>query len=530
MDTYYGSIFNEVFGPIMVGTSSSHTAGPYRIGATARMLLRGEIQKARISFDPNSSYAAYYKLQWSDRGFTAGLLGIEIDSEEMTDSLEIARNKGVDIQFVKEPKENKQPNYAYLELTGENGDKLTLGTTSIGGGAIEIVEIDQCPICIKGDFNTAFFYLEPDAQKDAIEKQAADIIQEEFILEESTSENRRILYLQTRAELGEAQLHALAELAGVTDVRYTEHVLPVLSRFQYENIPFRTASEALEYGKEHGITSAGELGIAYEMARSGYTREKVMDIMKNIVRVMRESVKRGIETFTDEKVGGLYPIKGAQMYREFQEKKTKVADIGVLNDIVCVAIGVLETVEVERPGAVVASPTVGSVGILPAAVVYLGDYMKLSEEEIAKAMFAAGSVGIFVAHQATFGGEVAGCQAECGSASAMASAGVVEMMGGSAQQAYMAATVTLQNILGLICDAVSVGYEPCNARNAMAVSNAISTANLVLCGFSVQIPLDETIETMNRVGGQLPTCLKGTYGGLCCTPTGQKIADFCENQ
>ena len=78
MDTYYGSIFNEVFGPIMVGTSSSHTAGPYRIGATARMLLRGNIRQARISFDPNSSYAAYYKLQWSDRGFTAGLLGIEI--------------------------------------------------------------------------------------------------------------------------------------------------------------------------------------------------------------------------------------------------------------------------------------------------------------------------------------------------------------------------------------------------------------------------------------------------------------------
>ena len=530
MDTYYGSIFNEVFGPSMVGTSSSHTAGPYRIGATARMLLRGNIRQARISFDPNSSYAAYYKLQWSDRGFTAGLLGIEIDSEDMTDALEIARERGVEIQFVKEPKENKQPNYAYLELTGENGDKMTLGTTSIGGGAIEIVEIDQCPICIKGDFNTLFLYLEKDAQNNEIEKQAAEIIEDECRIKESTGEDRRILYLETRAELGEEKLHAFSRLEGVACVRYAEHVLPVLSRFQYDNIPFKTAAEALEYGKAHNIDSAGELGIAYEMARSGYTREKVMDIMKNIVRVMRESVKRGIETITDEKVGGLYPIQAAHMYRKIQEKKIKMADIGVLNDIVCVAVGVLESVEVERPGAVVASPTVGSVGILPAAVVYLGDHMKLSEEEIAKAMFAAGSVGIFVAHQATFGGEVAGCQAECGSASAMASAGVVELMGGSASQAYMAATVTLQNILGLICDAVSVGYEPCNARNAMAVSNAVSTANLVLCGFSVQIPLDETIETMNRVGGQLPVCLKGTYGGLCCTPTGQKIADFCENR
>lgn len=73
METYYSSIFNEVFGPVMVGTSSSHTAGPYRIGAMARMLLKDPVKKGRISFDPNSSYASYYKLQWSDRGFVAGL-------------------------------------------------------------------------------------------------------------------------------------------------------------------------------------------------------------------------------------------------------------------------------------------------------------------------------------------------------------------------------------------------------------------------------------------------------------------------
>lgn len=83
METYYSSIFNEVFGPVMVGTSSSHTAGPYRIGAMARMLLKDPVKKGRISFDPNSSYASYYKLQWSDRGFVAGLLGLAIDSEDI---------------------------------------------------------------------------------------------------------------------------------------------------------------------------------------------------------------------------------------------------------------------------------------------------------------------------------------------------------------------------------------------------------------------------------------------------------------
>ena len=146
METYYSSIFNEVFGPVMVGTSSSHTAGPYRIGATARMLLKTPIKRGRISFDPNSSYASYYKLQWSDRGFVAGLLGLEIDSEDMTDSLKIADEKGVKVDFVIEEKENEEPNYAYMELEGEDGSEVRLGTTSIGGGAIEIIEIDGYPI------------------------------------------------------------------------------------------------------------------------------------------------------------------------------------------------------------------------------------------------------------------------------------------------------------------------------------------------------------------------------------------------
>ena len=107
METYYSSIFNEVFGPVMVGTSSSHTAGPYRIGAMARMLLKILLKRTN-SFDPNSSYASYYKLQWSDRGFVAGLLGLAIDSEDMTDSLKIAEEKGVAIDFVIEEKDNKR--------------------------------------------------------------------------------------------------------------------------------------------------------------------------------------------------------------------------------------------------------------------------------------------------------------------------------------------------------------------------------------------------------------------------------------
>ena len=529
MEMYYSSIFNEVFGPVMVGTSSSHTAGPHRIGSMARMLFAEKIRKVRISFDPESSYAAYYKLQWSDRGFTAGLLGIPIDSEEIADALQIAEDRGVEMVFVKEPKENKEPDYALMEMEGENGERLTLGTVSLGGGSVELIEMDGCPICVKGDFNVAFFYLDDGIRMEVVWEEIQRIVADEVRFHETKGSCGTMLYLETRAFLTEEQIGALSRAEGVRKVRYSTHVLPVLSRFRYEEIPFRTAAEALAYDAE-GTLGAGELGIRYEMARSGYTREEVFDIMKNIIRVMRGSMKRGLENASGEKVGGLYKLNARDMYENVTKKKKKILDLGILSEIVTVAISVCETIEVERPGTVVASPTIGSVGIIPASVVYLGDHMGLNDDEIARAMFAAGSVGVFVAHQATFGGEVAGCQAECGSAGAMAAAGAVELMGGTAKQAYMAATISIQNVLGQICDAVSVGYEPCNARNAMAAANALSTANMVMCGYEVKIPLDETIETMNRVGSQLPVCLKGTYGGLCCTPTGQEIARICENQ
>ena len=245
MEEYYGSIFNEVFGPVMIGTSSSHTAGPYRIGAVARMLLGDEVKRARISFDPGSSYASYYKLQWSDRGFTAGLIGGRIDSDDMTDALEIAKEKGVDIQFVKEPKENKHANYALMEMEGKNGRCLTLGTTSVGGGAIEVIEIDGFPIQIKGDFNAAFLYLDDTAHRGTVEEGLKAITEQEFRVKESASDRKRMLYFETREALKETQLQKMLDLPGVADVRYTDYVLPVLSSFAYEDIPFRTAAQAL---------------------------------------------------------------------------------------------------------------------------------------------------------------------------------------------------------------------------------------------------------------------------------------------
>jgi L-serine dehydratase len=142
-----------------------------------------------------------------------------------------------------------------------------------------------------------------------------------------------------------------------------------------------------------------------------------------------------------------------------------------------------------------------------------------------RAMLAAGLVGAFIASQATFAAEVCGCQAECGAGSGMAAAALVELAGGSAQHAINAASMALQNIVGLVCDPVANRVEvPCLGRNVMAAANALACANMALAGYDPVIPLDEVIQTMYAVGLSLPGELRCTgLGGLSITPTSKAI-------
>jgi L-serine dehydratase len=135
-------------------------------------------------------------------------------------------------------------------------------------------------------------------------------------------------------------------------------------------------------------------------------------------------------------------------------------------------------------------------------------------------------IGVFISAHATFAAELCGCLAECGSGSGMAAAALVALAGGSARQAVDAAAMAIQNVLGLICDPVANRVEvPCLGRNAMAASNALACANMVLAGYEAVVPLDEVIETMDRVGRSLPMELRCTaLGGLAITPTSQAIA------
>jgi L-serine dehydratase len=176
-------------------------------------------------------------------------------------------------------------------------------------------------------------------------------------------------------------------------------------------------------------------------------------------------------------------------------------------------------------GVIVAAPTAGACAGLPGACIGAATAMGRSVDEMTKAMLAAGMIGVFVAAHATFAAEVGGCQAECGAGSGMAAAALVTLAGGTSKQAVGAASMALQNILGMICDPVANRVEvPCLGKNVMAASNALACANMALADFDQVIPLDEVIETMDTVGKSLPSALRCTaLGGLSVTKTSKEI-------
>jgi L-serine dehydratase len=262
-----------------------------------------------------------------------------------------------------------------------------------------------------------------------------------------------------------------------------------------------------------------ELAVVYESARAGIPASEVENRMRAIVGILRRSIAEGLRgtQFADR-------ILDCQS-RGFKTGMDTggLLNAGMFNTMILYVTALMEVKS--AMGVIVAAPTAGSCGALPGAVVAAAEQIGLPEKAMAKAMLAAGMIGVFIAAQATFAAEVCGCQAECGAGSGMAAAALATLAGSSARQAVDAASMAIQNLLGLICDPVANRVEvPCLGRNVLAASNALACANMALAGFDAVIPLDEVIETMARVGASLPATLRCTaQGGLSVTASSKCI-------
>ena len=241
--------------------------------------------------------------------------------------------------------------------------------------------------------------------------------------------------------------------------------------------------------------------------------------MHELYQVMRKGVRTGLQgTSFQDRIYGAQSLK----YREKMEAGSLAGDQVV--HLITLYVSALMEVK-SSMGVIIAAPTAGSCGTFPGAVLGVADAMKLEDEQIVKALLAGSLTGLFIATASTFSAEIGGCQAECGSGAGMAAAAIASLLGGNAKQCMAASSLALQNSLGMICDPIAARVEaPCLGKNTSSALNALASANMVLAGYDHLIPLDEVIETMDKVGKSLPRELRCTaLGGLAVTPSAREI-------
>ena len=511
----YRSILNDVLGPIMTGPSSSHCAGCCRIGLTARQLFGKDIEHAEIVFDEAGSYPKTYIGQGSNYGFTGGMLGYNTDDPGLKDAVTLAKVMGKKILFRKDNLGAVHPNQAEIYIFERDTVVLKVMTFSTGGGMFQITKLDEFNVLIEGTEFQYFICCRLD--QGGYLRNRAESFGLKAKLESNSQTGRSLICVKSYIDISDTIKQITADVVGLIYVRSTFPVVPNVKN--EETIPpFFNAKEALAYAKENRRSSC-QLFTDYE---SGYGHISTDDMISQIrrVRVAMEESMKPVDSEITKKYGFL-PYQALKMRKALAT--TVTANGGVLNDAMLAAISVLENSSAHN--IVVAAPTAGSSGVIPAAVIELGHKMSKPDVEIERALMVAGVVGVFIANQATFGGEVGACQAEIGSACSMASAGIVQLLGGSIEQCFGAASLALQNMLGLICDPIAgLAEVPCISRNVAAVANAFTSANMVMLGFDPVVPLDEVIQTMGVVGGALPSELRCTCkGGLCVTRTGSQI-------
>jgi L-serine dehydratase len=263
-----------------------------------------------------------------------------------------------------------------------------------------------------------------------------------------------------------------------------------------------------------------EIMILREVENSDKTKEEIFNLMKENLYVMKKAVEKGL-TQDIKSVSGLVGGDAKLLRRRYEDKKT-VSGSRMLKAVAS-AMAVLEVNA--SMGQVVAAPTAGSCGILPGVLITIGEELSVNEEKLVNGLFTASAIGLIIAQNATVSGAEGGCQAETGTASAMAAAAVVEILGGSPESALHASAMTIKNILGLVCDPIAGLVEcPCVKRNAIGTANALISVDMALAGIESIIPFDEVVNAMYRVGKSLPIALKETaLGGLAATPTGKRI-------
>jgi len=313
---------------------------------------------------------------------------------------------------------------------------------------------------------------------------------------------------------------SLAELNGEKvedDLDFINPLMPVRLR-RDPAVPFKDYNDLVSMLERDG-SLLSDFAIKYETGVGELSDDNLLALARSHICIMREAISEGLAgtEYEDRLLPGQ-----SHLFSKLPQKGQLIPS-DLTNKIIQAVTAVMEVKS--SMGLIVAAPTAGSCGTLPGVLVPSAEATFKTEQQMMKALLAAGLTGVFIAGASGFAAEEGGCQNECGAASGMAAAALVELMGGGGVMSLNAASMALQNTLGMICDPVAGRVEvPCLGKNVMAALNALAAANMVLAGYDHVLPLDEVLEAMKEVGNDMNHKYRCTCkGGLSTTATSRRI-------
>lgn len=508
----------EVLGPVMVGPSSSHTAGALRIAEIAAAIAPRPIKE--VTFFLFNSFSETYKGHGTDKALVAGILGLHTYDERVAESFKLAKQQGLKYSFVAAGQDpGLHPNTVDIVLDLEGGMTITMRGESRGGGKVRLVGIDGVDVKVRGEYPTLIM-LHEDLKGSLTEITGllakAGINIASLNLYRAPVINKCYTIIESDEKISQAIADAVRALPYVAwaerlTIPGETHPSPNTT----VTIDFTTCKGLLNLCHERNCDIATLMKQReFELADN---KEDVDKKMEQVRTVMSASIEETIH-HPRRSLGGFLDGQARAVFEKTFGKDGEAKDelMGERQTrAVAYAMAVLELSACM--GVIVAAPTAGSSGVVP------GCFWAFTKEPalLEKGLYTAAAIGAIIMNNASVAGAEGGCQAEVGSASAMAAAGLCAMMGASPDVCLDAASIAIGNLLGLVCDPVRGLVEyPCQNRNAIGVANAYSAAQLALSGVPCPIPLDEVIEAQNSVGHMLPESLRETAkGGLAVCPS-----------
>ena len=458
----------DIIGPVMVGPSSSHTAGALRIASIARKLFGATPRAARFTL--YGSFAATGSGHGTDKALVAGIIGLNADDPNVSRSFELADKADTTIDIVWDTATSvDHPNTVDVHCEDLEGRSLDMRGVSIGGGAAVIRRINGIDVDITGEHTSVVVH-----QHDApgVLAHISSVLANCGIniatanLHRTEKRGDAFTVLETDDDVDGTVRDYLMLHPSILDAR----VIPAMSATDGAPIPI--PDDADETFARWNYTSGSELLALCE--REGATI--------------------------------------AQVFRAREE--ALCAKQGMAADVDAYLDRVLEVMDKAATGPI-AQPERS-----------IGGLMGYTHEELREGILTAAAVGYVIARNASVSGAEGGCQAEVGSAAAMAAAAAVAMAHGTPTQALDAASNVIQSLLGLVCDPVGGLVElPCQKRDATAAPMALVCAQIALSGVSNLVPFDENVAVMDKVGRDLPSDLRETArGGIAIAPS---ACSFC---